>query len=829
MKLKYLPSKRGGFNNIITSVSLPAIRTCGGAALTAAFILGAHSLHAADVVWDGGGDGVSLDQPENWTGDALPSLATPDTGVFDGTAAGDLSLTYGGGLGGSPGNLGLNLQLAGTQTSPVSLDSGLVTGALRLNNITLDSGSGAFTLGDGSDVFNITLGGAGGQTHTWTNNSSNTATIRSDVSFGMGGGGSHVLALTGSGNWAAQNNLAPSNAAVLNLLKTGSGSATLSGGGTFGTGAIGGFGNGTFSAVFRGGTTTLAGGNFTSAGELVVGGVVTNGEAGVNTNLTVDAGSLTVNSWLSIGRGNGTGGVSSDLTLNNSAVVTATNFSGGFNSGSTLNMAKGVITLNDSSRLSVVNAVNIAESAGSDITLNINGGALFEQTANSQQTRLGMADGAVGRINVNGGTATFHRDLIVGSGGTSSGIITLESGTINAATTVKRWLIVGQNNASSGGIVVDGGNLNLNTNTDLRFSTTNTAAGTNVVTLNDGAITSFTGNATGDNGAGVVDLMQSGTATANNTFNLNGGTLAVRQVISATNNGTRTLNFNGGTLRATGDTAALVNLGTGSAFANVRDGGAVIDTNGFSVTVPQALVHSNIVDDAAIDGGLTKTGAGTLTLSGTNTYTGLTTVSAGTLALAAGGSIDDSAGVEIATGATFDVSAKAGYTVGSVTGVGNVVGALTVSTQLSIGNSPGTMAFGGDLTLGTGGAPFANAMFEVVGGGISADLGIVSGTLDLNGVTLDLVQLGSYTFGDTFTLFAASEGVTGTFEGLAEGSSFTAAGGEWMITYSATTEGQNWSGDPTGFTFVNVMAVPEPSVAVLGVLGALALLRRRRA
>jgi autotransporter-associated beta strand protein len=73
----------------------------------------------------------------------------------------------------------------------------------------------------------------------------------------------------------------------------------------------------------------------------------------------------------------------------------------------------------------------------------------------------------------------------------------------------------------------------------------------------------------------------------------------------------------------------LLSLGTGNAAATVGSGGARIDSAGFNVTIPQALLSSG----AGQDGGLTKLGAGTLTLTGTNTYTGNTTVSAGTLDL----------------------------------------------------------------------------------------------------------------------------------------------------------------------------------------------------
>jgi fibronectin-binding autotransporter adhesin len=102
------------------------------------------------------------------------------------------------------------------------------------------------------------------------------------------------------------------------------------------------------------------------------------------------------------------------------------------------------------------------------------------------------------------------------------------------------------------------------------------------------------------------------------TYNLNGGTLTLKSLTRGS--GTATFNFGGGTLRASGmiwSVGVPMNLtGTG--------GNANVDTNGYVVNLKSAL--SGI-------GGLTKSGAGTLTLAGDNDYSGPTTVTAGVVEL----------------------------------------------------------------------------------------------------------------------------------------------------------------------------------------------------
>jgi autotransporter-associated beta strand protein len=778
-------------------------------AILAISVAATTSLRAATVTWDGGGTGgTDLGLAVNWSGDALPNPATPDTAQWDGTVTGDLTLSYAtAALGGVAGNAGLNLALAETQTSAVAIDSGSQTGSIRLNNVTLNAGAGTFTLGNSSDTFNITLGGATLQTHTWTNNSSSLATVNSDVKFGLGGGGYHALLVTGSGNWAFNNALNPANFV---LFKTGAGQLTLSGGGTFtnsttvGTGitAYGGY----FGAVLREGTTKISAGTYTTAAEFVVGGNDAAGGAGANTSLTMDAGSLSVTNWLSLGRGNGIGAVSSDIILNGSASITASNFSAGYNAGNAANLPKGSITLNGSStfNLSTTGAFNFAESTGSNMTMTlndsavatlgstntsgtnrsiglggtgvvtINGSASLVDTSNSVlnigyqngigtlnlnggtfnhstgEVRVGSsaANGAFtantstinvsggtatvgaltlargnnsaalmsGTANVTGGTLTSISDVTLGFAGADNlGKLVVDGGTVNVGTTATKWLQVGTWDTTKGQIDINSGNLNLNTNTQIKMNAQGTV-GANIINQNGGNVTFYSDNATTVGGTGDLDLQRGGSASSSNTYNLNGGTLTVPKITATATTGSRVFNLNGGTIKvaSSSSSASFFNLGSGG-IANVRNGGAIINTNGIDVTIPQALTHSNVSGDNATDGGLLKQGTGALTLTGVNTYTGATTVNAGSLVFSGSGSINSSSSLTITGGAKLvhsgstELTVPVTQTLGTVDGSNGTITSLTVadnvSNILTAGNGNngtlyvGTLTFQGDATL----------------------------------------------------------------------------------------------------------------------------------
>jgi autotransporter-associated beta strand protein len=286
------------------------------------------------------------------------------------------------------------------------------------------------------------------------------------------------------------------------------------------------------------------------------------------------------------------------------------------------------------------------------------------------------------------------------------------------------------------------------------------------------------------------------------------------------NFGTAANGLGAGTITVSG-TVDMGNTNYGSESGVITlTGGTINYGDARTITVNNTTNNINSTV-AGASTSLTKAGAGTLVFGGTNTYTGSTIINAGTLALAAAGSIDSSSGVVLG-GGTFDVTAKAGgYTLANLSGSGTVAGALTISTRLAVGTSPGTINFA-DLTL----ASSASYVFDLTGGGTAADLANVSGTLTLGNATLDLVQLGTYTIGDKFTLFAyETENLTGTFSGLVDGATFSGAGGLWQINYDDAEAGLNGG---AGSSFVTITAVPEPTAALLGAMGALVWLRRRR-
>jgi autotransporter-associated beta strand protein len=219
--------------------------------------------------------------------------------------------------------------------------------------------------------------------------------------------------------------------------------------------------------------------------------------------------------------------------------------------------------------------------------------------------------------------------------------------------------------------------------------------------------------------------------------------------------------------------------------------------------------------------GIAKAGAGTLILSGVNTYSGATDVSSGKL---------------LVNGST-----SASSTV-TVSGTGSILGGTgTIGGSVTV-NGGNTLAPGASIqSLATGALSLQSAStyaYEADNDAAAAsagDLTVVNGNLNLvTGALLTLQELGAgaWTIGEKLTLINYSGiwngGLFTRGGSIADDSEISFSGMQWLFNYNDTGAGSNFADDLTAGSYVTMTAVPEPSAALLGLFGLLVLARRRR-
>lgn len=448
--------------------------------------------------------------------------------------------------------------------------------------------------------------------------------------------------------------------------------------------------------------------------------------------------------------------------------------------------------------------------SGTAITLpaasfNIAGGSTFNFGTPDSAPNLTVTGGSGTDNTLGNGTGTSTFNMVNGTltlpvrlNTTASGNLNVSGGTMNVANQMQ---IANSSGTDVGVITVTGGTLNIGTVASPGSSTFDLASrGTGTLTIGGGLVE-----------CGTMDMSRNIISGTKAIINLNGGVLQATRVGNATHNAstvaggaTATFNFNGGTLRAGASSATFFQGSIVDPIipitSIVRAGGAVIDTAGYDDGFLEPLQHDSGLG-ATPDGGLTKLGAGTLTLAAASTYTGNTLISAGTL------EVDGSIGAGAVTVAAT----------GTLSGAGTVGGTVTASGTLAPGtpSAAGLLTCSADVTLnGT------NAM-KLDKDNLTNDVLSVGGTLTYGGTLNVSFLTGTPALNDSFKLFSAAS-YSGSFtsvvpatpgSGLAWDTSTLTTDGTLRIvtgtssnptnitaTVTGTTLTLTWPADHTGWT-----------------------------
>ncbi|WP_143393387.1 YDG domain-containing protein [Fimbriiglobus ruber] len=605
-------------------------------------------------------------------------------------------------------------------------------------NQTYATSAGAVTLKFGT-VFTgstVTFDGKISGAFNWT--------VNGNATFSVAVGGTAMLALTVNGTSTIDSTVQTINFLTFNgpvILGGGSGAITspiitfgstvddgsagvnalaLTGNATFagavGSGAVA--GTGAPKSLSVSGTTAVTG---TSVGITTTAGQTYSGAVTLGANTTLTGTAIAFSSTVD----DATAGKHA-LTLTNTGKATFTGVVGGAASLGSLSV----------SGASVVNTTGItttgnqtysgAVTVGAPTTLTTGGLVTFQKAVNDTAAgtdTLTVAGNAT-FAGVVGGTAPLSGLSVSGTSGiNAAGVSTTGNQTYTGAVSI------GASTTLTAGLVT--------------FGTTvdDATAGTDTLAV--------AGNATF---GGVV-----GGATPLGSLSVSGTSGINAAGVSTTGNQTYTG-------AVTVGTSTSLSTGTLTAGAIASTGGVTINDSGAgSIAGPISGSGATLV----------KTGAGTLTLTGANSYTGATTVSAGALLA------DNTTGS--ATG-TNTVTVASGATLG---GTGTVTGAVVVS---------GTVAPGGTALLNTGNLSFATpgsqAFSAEVNGtspGSGYDQVTVTGTVNLTGSTLNLTTGAglSPVVGTQFVLIAnnGTSAVTGTFSGYPEGSAIVVGALTFTISY----------------------------------------------
>src|ERR1019366_2912695 len=378
---------------------------------------------------------------------------------------------------------------------------------------------------------------------------------------------------------------------------------------------------------------------------------------------------------------------------------------------------------------------------------------------------LDTGTGGSPSVVVNQNTATISAPLAGTAGFTKSGAGTLTLAATNtySGTTVISAGTLNYNNPGSQtvlGIISGGGALSQSSGT-LTLSAINTYTGgttvngdtlnlgiggqtgtiRNILNINPGATVNMTvGDALGYPPGSIVTTINIIGGTLNNS---SGGNEAYTTIFNLMGG---TISSTGGYYNLNGSSAAISSLATNvvstiSAPLGLRASGLVISTAAGTVPSGVDLNISGVMADLQGSGFTwTKSGAGTLQLSGVNTNTGTVTVNGGTLLV--NGSIKSPATVASS---------------GTLGGKGVISGLVTIQSGGTLApgtnsTSIGTLTMSNSVTLQAGST---NQMTIKKTAPMTNDVLRVTGTLTLAGTLTATNLSGTLAAGDSFKIFNA--------------------------------------------------------------------------
>ncbi|MCE9613511.1 MAG: autotransporter-associated beta strand repeat-containing protein [Lentisphaerae bacterium] len=520
--------------------------------------------------------------------------------------------------------------------------------------------------------------------------------------------------------------------------------------------------NGTVSFASK--TLTFTGaGDVTAAAVLAgtgTGGTVVMSGTGVLAlnNLNTYSGPTTVNAGgtIRLGHAVGLGTTSSATTVNAGGVLDLYGFAVGAEP----------VTLNGTGIASggaLVNTSGTAASLTGGITLGSNSsvggsgsltltGVVSDSGLNYDLAKVGLGTLTLGGASANtyGGLTTISAGTVAlghaaGLGATTAGTLVAGGAVLdlNGKTVGAESLTINGAGTGAGALINTSGSASLSAG--ITLGSASTIGGTSPMTLSGQITGAF---ALTKDGANTVTLSSSSANDYTGDTTITAGTLKLGVANAIPNGGSAGNVSVAGTLDLSGDSETINGLSGAGTVDNSMVGGPYTLTVGDN---NQSSVFSGTITDTSGTLALTKTGSGTLTLSGgANAYSGATTVDEGRLRV---------------TGALTGTGAVAVNSDGILDGDGSVAGLITVNDKGIIAagvNAVGTLTASGGLTLQSGST-------NIVEFGTGNDQIDASGaTVTINGGTVLLYVEGTttpFTGTGSRNLIKYYNGVSGTLVG----------------------------------------------------------------